>query len=253
MTGLSRRGYLSSVAIAGVLAGCSSDETGNDNPQTQPTQDTNPSDGGGSAGTAEEATIEITNTDFILGNSVTAPPDGQIPWAITEVENTSSVPHGRVRTELRFYDSDDTLLESREGYTDYIPPNTVWRDYIRYYTETPDRLDHIETRIVDATPSVGGAEIEEISLVSSEVSADPEAGVELAAEIDLQGATPDRVTVFGLFYDDQGRFRGTVRGVDTNPAETVAVSPATITIRTPPNLEGKQVTSYEVLAFEGLV
>jgi len=201
----------------------------------------------------EEASVEVTGTNFVLADSVTAPPDGQIPWARTEVENVASVPYGAVQTELRFYDSDDVLLESREGYADYIPPNTVWRDYVRYYTETPDRLDHVEGRIVDGDNVVNGREMEDISIVSSEMTAEPESGVDLAAEIDLKGATPDRVTVIGLFYDSEGRFRGTVRDVDTNPIDTVASSAGSIGIRTPPDLEDEQIGSHELVVLDGFV
>lgn len=201
----------------------------------------------------QEATIEVVNSSFILGDSVTAPPGGQIPWARTEVENTSLVDHGRIRTELRFYDTEDTLIEAREGYTGYIPANTVWRDYIRYYTETPEELDHVETRIVENDPVVNGTEIREATVISSEMTADPEGGVDLAAEVDLGGANPDRVTVVGLFYDAQGMFRGALRDVDTNPTDTVAVSTASITIRTPPNLEGQQVESHELVVLDGYI
>jgi len=100
---------------------------------------------------------------------------------------------------------------------------------------------------------VNGTEIEEASIISSEMTADPEAGVELTAEIDLGEATPDRVTVIGLFYDKQGRFRGTVRGVETNPSGIVAVSPGSISIRTPPDIDSEQVTSHEVVVFDGFV
>ncbi|WP_139246237.1 hypothetical protein [Natrinema hispanicum] len=199
----------------------------------------------------QKASIEIVETDFLLGDSVTAPPDGQIPWITAEVENTTSVAHGWVRTEIRLYDSDDTILESREGYVDYIPANTLWKDYIRYYTETPDRLNRIETRIVDSDPTVDGRVIEDATVISSDMTVDPEGGVDLAVEVDLNGIEPNAVTVIGLFYDDQGRFRGTVSDVDTNPSETVAVSAGTISIRTPPNLETQQVTSHDVVVLDG--
>jgi hypothetical protein len=200
--------------------------------------------------TPQQASAKVVNTDFFLADSVTAPPDGQIPWAFIEIENPTEVAHGSVRTELRLYDSNNALLEARKGYTDYIPASTVWRDYFRYYTETPDRVDHVMARIVDNDPVVNGAEIEEATVVSSEMTVSAESGVDLAAEIDFNGVTPDRVTVIGLFYDAEGRLRGTVRHVATNPAETVAVSAESL-IRTPPNLNDQQATSHELVVLEG--
>jgi len=252
------RRYFLGIAGSVSLAGCSSEGDSTDSEATPtenqegssatptPTRTATPAEN-------QEAAVEIAGSDFIMGDSVTAPPDGQIPWARTEVENTSPVDHGGTRTELRFYDTEDTLIEAREGYTPYLSANTVWRDYIRYYTDTPEELDRVETRVVENDPVVNGTEIAEATIISSEMTADPESGVDLAAEVDLGGANPDRVTVVGLFYDAQGRFRGALRDVDTNPTDTVAVSTGSITIRTPPNLEDQQVESHELVVLDGYI
>jgi hypothetical protein len=201
----------------------------------------------------QEGSVEVADSDHILGDSVTAPRDEQIPWARIEVRNPTTVDHGRVQTEVRFYDSEDTLLETRDGYADYLPANTVWRDYIRYYTENPERLDRVETRIVESDSTVNGSEISEASVISSNMTAEAEGGVDLSAEIDLNDATPDRVTVVGLFFDAQGRFRGTVRDVEPNPADTVVVSAGSIGIRTPPNLVDQQVESHELVVLDSSI
>jgi len=264
-----RRQYLAVVG-AGVMAGCAgvggsdggSDGTGEQSekatasptqtPTASPTPERTP-EPTPTETEASQASVEAVASEVILADSVTAPPDGQIPWAHTEVKNAGAVPHGRVRTEIRFYDSDETLLEVREGYTDYIPPQTTWSDYIRYFTETPEKVDAIQTRVVRADPQVDGQPLSEISVVSSEISADPEASVELTAEIALNSASPDRVTVLGLFYDAQGTFRGTVRSVETNPGDTIAVSTGTISIRTPPNLDGQQIVDHEIVVLKGSI
>ena len=95
-----------------------------------------------------------------------------------------------------------------ERYADYIPPNTVWMDYVRYYTKTPERLDHVEGRIVDGDNVVNGREMEDISIVSSEMTAEPESGVDLAAEIDLKGQPPTESPSSGSSTIQKGDFVG---------------------------------------------
>lgn len=198
----------SGVIVALSVAGCGGQsgeqadptETPTDTPTETPIDEESPTGGG----TPQEASIEVVTNDYIMGDSVTAPRNGQVPWVLTEIENTSLVPHGQVRSELRFYDSENTLLEARDGYVNFIPPKTVWRDYTRFYTETPDRLDHVETRIVDNDPFVEGIEIEDVTIMSSELKAEPESGVDLTTDVDLNGATPDQVTILGLLFDGQG-------------------------------------------------
>lgn len=262
---VSRRKCLTTLAVSGVgvLAGCVSDEADDDSPQSQPQQDQWDDSGGGS-GTGstdsdgevepkQRATTTVRTSDFVLGDSVTALPDEQIPWALTEIENTSDVDHGRLQTELRFYDSNDSILEVRDGYVGYIPANTVWRDYTRYYTEAPDRLEYVETRVVSGDPVVDATQIEAATVISSGATVDAESGVDLAAEVDLQGASPDAVTLIGLFYDAQDQFRGTVSTFERNTAETVAMSTGSISIRTPPNLQNQQVDSYEIVVLDGFI
>lgn len=85
------------------------------------------------------------------------------------------------------------------------------------------------------------------------MTADPEGSIDLTAEIDLQGANPDTVTIVGLFYDVQGRFRGAISSFKRNPAATVAMSVRTISIRTPLNLQGQQVDSHKIVVLDGFI
>lgn len=256
---MKRRAFLTTAALA-ALAGCTTSSSTDDDPTTAPQQPTTedppttPTETTTATTTApQQATVEVSRSDYVLGESVTAPRDEQIPWAVLEIENTSPVPHGTLRAETRFYDSDDTILEVRDRFIHYLPPETTWRAYTRYYTETPDRVDHVTTRITSQTPDINPTPIESASIESTTLDATPEGGVDFAAEVDLGGATPERVTVLGLFYDDDGRFRGTIRGVETSPGSTVAVSGATIGIRTPPDRDGEQITSQEVFVFDGIM
>jgi hypothetical protein len=197
--------------------------------------------------------VEIVSSEYILADSVVAPPDSQIPWAITEVRNPTPIDHGQVRTELRFYDSSNGLLEVRSGYTAYLPAQTTWRNYTRYYTETPDQLERVELRIVNTKPNVNGTIIEQASVVNSDMIVEPEAGVEVVGEINLGSANPDRVTVVALVYDSQGRLRGTMWTQNTSPAQTIAFSKGTISIRTPPNLPEEAPSSFEFVVLNGFV
>lgn len=257
---VSRRQVIGVVGTTGVvaLAGCSGE---GDDPSGSNEGSEN-GDGGGRNGTpsqtttpppTETATAEVSRSNYVLGDSVTAPRGEQIPWAITEITNTSSVPHGSLRAELRFYDADDTLLEARDIYCPYIPADTTWRDYTRYYTETPNRVDRVETRITETTSSVSAKLIEGVEVLSSTFEAEAESGVDISVEVDLGGTNPDRVTVITLFFDPQDRYRGAVRNIERSPGETVAVSGGTIGIRTPPNLEDEQVDSFQVTVFAGVV
>jgi hypothetical protein len=239
-----RRTFLRSVAAgSALLSGCSSGGDEGSNP-VQTERDTP---------AAQSASVEIVSSEYILADSVVAPPDSQIPWAITEVQNSTPIDHGRIRTELRFYDSSDSLLEVRDGYTGYLPAQTTWRNYTRYYTETPDQLERVELHIVDTDPDINGNVIEQASVANSDMVVEPEAGVDVVGEIDLGNANPDRVTVFALVYDSQGRLRGTMGVQETNPAQTVAYSRSTISIRTPPNLPEEAPSSFEFVVLNGFV
>jgi hypothetical protein len=134
-----------------------------------------------------------------------------------------------------------------------IPADTTWRNYIRYYTDSPGRVNHVETRISEAEQEIRSEYLDDLSVVSSSFTAEPESGVKFATEVDLQGATPDRVTILALFFDDSGVFRGTIRGIENHPSDTVAISGQRIGLRTPPNLDTEQITDFVVLVFEGVV
>lgn len=140
-----RRTFLSSVvAESALLSGCLSGGDVGTNP-TQTEQGTP---------TPQSTSVEVVSSEYILADSVVAPRESRIPWAITEVRNPAPVDHGQVRTELRFYDSSDNLLEVRDGYTVYLPTQTTWRNYTRYYTETPDQLKRVELSIVETDPNI---------------------------------------------------------------------------------------------------
>lgn len=269
---MNRRAFLSATAGLGAVscAGClwesqpatpedSGGESGTpeSNTDNTPTAESPPSETATATptetATARPASPQIRSSEYFLADSVTAPPDGQIPWVRIEVENPGTVPQTLVYTDLRFYDTEDTLLETRQGFTPYLPTETTWRDYIRYYTETPGRLDRVEVSVGETRPRPAISPLQGVTVRSSSMRADPEAGVELAAEIELGNADPSSVTVIGLLYDDAGRFRGAIRMPDTKPRETVAVSRGTIAVRTPPNLEDESIAEHEFLVFEGLI
>lgn len=240
---MNRREYLGLLAgsCLPVVAGCSSDEpqsttespvitatSTSENPQSNSTTEATPQ-------TPQEASIEISNSDYILANSVTTIEDNEIPWGVVDVENTTQHPHGMARMEIRFYDADDNLLEARKNaLIHYIPPETTWRYYQRYYTETPGQVDSVEARIVERRPVVSATGIKG-ELMNSNMDVEPEAGVDFVAEVDIGDTDVDRIVAIGLFYDDAGRIRGSIRELSRNPAQSVAVSSSTL-VRTPPRL-----------------
>ena len=253
-----RRSYLAALAISGSVAGCAEDSENDENglditgdsENDENGLDISPKQGNQKRPTPQEANVSVTDSRFLLGDSVTAPRNEQIPWGVADIQNTSSVDHGLLRIEQRFYESDNTLLEARDGFIHYLPANATWRHYKRYYTKTPSRVNHVETQITETNPTVKASKVASASVLNSEMNVEPESGVDFAAEIDLGGANINRAVVFGLFYDDAGRLRGTVRELARNPSQTVAVSSSSSLIRTPPNLD-EQISSYEVLILDG--
>lgn len=220
-------------------------DTVESNPTTKRTT-TNPTT------TTQQASIQISDVGYVMSNSVTTYQDNQIPWAWVDVDNTTQTPYGYAQLEIRFRDADDNLLESRNaGYTDYIPPKTTWRYYQRYYTETPEKVDSVEARIVQNQPEVRGTAIDG-ELLNSNMDVDPEGGVDFDAEVDVGDSEADRIEAIVLFYDGAGRLRGSIRDVNINPAQSVAIS-ARVLARTPPKLEDEQITRFEILLFEGYV
>lgn len=235
-----RREYLGLFGAGSLtfIAGCSSSDS--DGSSEDPGQETS------------EASIEIARSEYILANSVTSQQDTEIPWGVVDVENTSQAPHGPAQLQIRFYDSDENLLESMDGANiSYIPAETTWRYYQRYYTETPDQLETVEARIVQNSPVVNAPQIEG-EILNSNLDVDPEAGVDLAAEVDIGDTSVDRISAIGLLYDDSGSLRGSISRVIRNPGDTVAISGGTLA-RTPPSLEDEQITNFELLLFDGLV
>lgn len=255
-----RREYLGLVGASSLplLAGCSS---GDSQPTTELPVFTATSSSGNAQSTPtkttqtttqspQEASIEFVNTDYILANSVVS--NQEIPWGIVDVENTTQNPHGMAQLEIRFYDADDNLLEARStAYINFIPAGTTWRHYTRYYTETPENVDSVEARIVENQPQVTGSTIEG-ELLNSNLDVDPEAGIDFVAEVDIGDTDIDRIVAIGLFYDDAGLLRGSIRDVTTNPTQSVAVSSGNL-VRTPPELEDKQVTDFELYLFTGFL
>ena len=258
---MKRRHYLTTLTTATLagVAGCSSpsDSDTTTTRTTQATQETTTSTPEETETTAQTTTAQTaaleTTGKIIRAPSVTAPRDETIPWIQTEVTNNTSAAHGILELELRLYDSDNSILETRTAFTHYIPPEETWRDYTRYYTEYPDRVDHVELRIGRQDATVRPHVIESAEVSSSTLDYTAEGGVDFAVEVNLNTTPPDQVTVLALFYDSDGRYRGTIRGIETSPRRSVAMSGARIGLRTPPNREDEYVSGFTVVVFDGVV
>jgi hypothetical protein len=249
-----RRDYLGLLGASSLtlLAGCSSGDSGT--PESDPLT-ANPTTQAPPQTTTQQylpGEIKIVNTDYILSSSIVS--NQEIPWSVVDIENPAQNPHGSAQLEIRFYDAEENLLEARSSaYIDFIPAETTWRHYMRYYTETPENVDSVTARIVEQQPRVTGSLIDvEMELLNSNLDVDPEAGVDFVAEVDIGDADIDRIVAIALLYDDAGRLRGSVRDVTTNPVQSVAVSAGNL-VRTPPDLEDEQITDFSLYLFDGYV
>lgn len=207
----------------------------------EPTTET-PTPQGGSA--------EVAGSEIISAGSIVGGQDEDVPWIRTDIQNTRAEMHGGLQIEQLLYDGDDSLLEVRDGYIALIPGETTWRSYHRVSSFELDQLDHVEVRIVENDNEVSASPIAGASVVSSSMTAEPEGGVDIVGEIALENTNVDRVVMFGLVYDTQGRLRGTVRDSTRSPSETIAFSAGGPLIRTPPDID-QQVSSHEILVLNG--
>jgi len=194
-----------------------------------------------------ENLVEISRSDYILANSVTSYQDNKIPWGVIDIENISEYPLYYVQIQVRFYDEAEELLEERRGNIDYVPAETTWRYYQRYYTETPEKVDSVETRIVGVQSIVTASTING-EILNSNLDVDAEGLTELDAEIEIGDTEIERLYIIALLYDGAGRVRGSIRETRQNPPETVAISGGTLA-RTPPELDDAQVNSFEIFLF----
>ena len=255
---MKRRSFLATVGM-GIFAGCATIETDPTESRTltstKPSENTSieraaPTPTGSRTPTAALTTPESSiNRSVLEAPSVTS--QQPIPWVRADVQNPSSSSLSRVRLQHRFYDLNDELINARETYTAFIPPNTTWRDYIRFYMEQPDQLDHVESRIVDQSV-VTSAETDEFSVDNSNLDVSNEATVSVVGEINAQ-TDLDYMAIVALVYSPEG-FRGALSRSeqDVTAGDLVAFDAGTIGMRTPPN-KAELPSKHEFGVFKGLV
>jgi len=252
-----RRSFLTAVVAA--LAGCATTETdrtqsrtstSTDSPETTSSERATPT-----PTESKIPTTALTTPEFEINQSVLEAPSvtsqQPIPWVKADIQNLSSLPRSRVRLQHRFYDMNDELLGARETYNAFIPAETTWRDYMRFYMEQPDQLDHVESRIVDQSV-VTSAETDEFSVDNSNLDVSNEATVSVVGEINVS-ADFDYIAIIALVYSPEG-FRGALSRSkqDVTAGDLVAFDAGTIGMRTPPN-KAELPSRHEFRVFQGLV
>lgn len=260
---IQRRGLLTTatavISIAG-LAGCISsgggdgedrggDTTENeaDTPTEEPEEDTETST------PQVEPSVEVVDSEVL-----TAPffPDGEgsdVPWIQIDVENPTGVLHREVRVESRLRDDDNSVLDVREGFTLVLPPETTWRYYLRQdETMAVEDIEEVENTITGQETGMRGEVIENARVLDASMSFDGSA-VTVTGEVDIGDTNASRITVVALIYDDEGRFRGSVSDVETDPqaTDTVAFDAGLVGFRAPSSMADPD--SYELLVINGSV
>lgn len=201
----------------------------------------------------QEAETEIKDVELLMGESVTAGPDSEVPWVRVDVQNTTTVDHGYLALQMRFYDDEGDLMETRRGEIALLPAETTWRHYERFtdgwdFDDERIVVDDIEADVIDASPHVSLSPPDNVEVLNPEMAVEPESGVTVTGEVSTGDSEIDRLHILIPVYDEAGRLRGTLHESLTNlPASEQMRFEASYTfIRTPPDID-QQVSDHEVL------
>jgi len=255
---MKRRSFLATVG-AGILAGCATTET--DPTESEMPMSAEPSDTTSierATATPTESTTPttvLTTPGLSIDQSVLEAPSvtsqQPIPWVRADVHNSSSSALSLVQLQHRFYDSNDELLDTRISNTQFIPANTTWRDYVRFYMEKPDELDHVESQITEQSV-VSAPEINEYSIDNSNLDTSDEGTTNVVGEIEVS-ADFDRIVMIAPVYSSD-HFRGALYDTktDVSAGDLLAFSSGSLFMRTPPD-NPELPSRHEFRLFDGLL
>ncbi len=202
-------------------------------------------EGGESSDEDGEATAEVVETDVFADQSSGT---RERNWVQVDVENETTVDHGRVRIETTVLAEDGTELAADEHLTTYLPAETTLRYFHREEFELA-AVDAIETEIVDAHSTVDSVALEDAVVSETSLSVGGDL-INVVGNLELETTDLERAVVVAPLYDEAGRLRGTGTHIENNPAETFEFGANSAGFRAPS--ESDDIDSYDVLVFDDL-
>ena len=190
-----------------------------------------------------EASAEVVDSELL-----TEPNGNDVPWVQVDVENETDVAHGTVRVESRFLSADGSVLDTREQFASYLPPETTWRYYLRSDADV-DEVDTVENEIVTDYPQVRSEELEEVTVSNTSMATGADL-VNVTGTLEVDDPDVDRVVIVALIYDEHDQFLGTTNTVKPSfdPTQPVEFSSDSDGFRAP--AEADEPDSFEILVFD---